>query len=158
MSPKVEKRIVKLLEQNVHIQDILKIEGLDPGNERKTIRKLAAQHNLSVVEGPRGIAPHAQVPFLRRGNLLRVEQLVKALVTAEGREDVCGIIGLTQREQMKAESGVHDWNLSQLSRLAEAFRVPLYDLLFMMYGTDNPAYHSDFCTKLIEQYHKRKVA
>jgi hypothetical protein len=132
MSLKREAEILELLHQGTHVSDILLMEGLDPGNDRKKIKALARQHGLTVVEGPRSVDETPPVPFVDFPMNFRLGKAFKEIVNLTKREHLGLLTGMTRPDRLRAFEGKHDWTLSQLSRVAKRIGMAPGELLYHM--------------------------
>lgn len=135
MSPRREKRVLEHLKAGVHLFDLLRIEGLDPG-DRKSIKNLAQKNGLKIIDGPRSID---NTPFVYGANNTHIVRIGNMLVKMKEKHDsetISSMIGLTAREQRRAVAGKHDWTLSQLYRICTLFNTTPDQVLSMVGETN----------------------
>jgi len=132
MSLKREAVILELLRKGMHVSDILIMEGLDPGNDRKKIKALARQHGITVIEGPRCVEDTPPVPFVDYPMNLRLGKSFREIVNLTKPERLGASTGMTRPERLRAIEGRHDWTLSQLSRVAKKIGMTPGELLYNM--------------------------
>lgn len=132
MSPRREARILQHLKNRVHLVDLIKLEGLDPGNARKEIKALAAKHGLKVVEGARSDDATPFVAFTEQSTMVRLGWFMDTLRVHHTAEGISYRVGLNQAEQRRAALGKHDWTMSQLWRLGKLFGLTLDQLIALV--------------------------
>jgi hypothetical protein len=133
-------RIAEYLRQGKTTLEICDLEGLDPANEPRRIRKEVAEPlGLTVVTS--GTAPPPQA-LLDIDRVLRYH-LASHLDTLRGKHhyiDVGHMLGMTNKEQLRAlrdRGYIHDWTLSQIQRLAVACDMNIHEMLANIMG-DGP--------------------
>lgn len=139
MSLKREAAVLALIRQGMHLSDIMIIEGLDPGNDRKRLKELAKKHGLSIIEGPRSAKKESTgpVPFVDESVNMRLGSALREVVNATDPDEVGLVTGMTRTERLRAYIGRHNWTLSQLSRLAKKINMTPGELLYNMENNSN---------------------
>jgi len=128
-------RIAGHLRAGKTVGEICDLEGLDPANEPKRMRKEVAEpEGLAITPGHNTQPPVGllEIPRHMRYNLAK---LLRDLRDEHHYVDVAHMIGLTNIEQARADKApyTHNWTLSQIQRLAAASGKTFEEVLTYMH-------------------------
>jgi len=139
-------RISEHIRSGKTVGEICDIEGLDPANEPKRMRReVADPQGLVIVSGRNEAQPVGlmDIDRLIRGNLKRKLVLLR---DRHHYADVAQMVGLTNIEQKRAIDPpyTHNWTLAQIQRLAVASKMTFEEMLSFM----QTPYAADFRKKI----------
>jgi len=102
------------------VGEICDIEGLDPSNEPKRMKREVADPLGLTITGGHNTKMPLGLTTIERHMRLNLGNQVRLLRDDNHYIEVSRLIGLTNVEQRRAIDGKHNWTLAQMQRLADA--------------------------------------